>query len=300
MESQGKQYSTSLSHWMHSGPSSVKNHTKKEESIITPSQNSKNNSTLETKDFSTSPGTIQKSNLHDPFSEASPTLRKRTHLTSLMAQSPEEEYHPKVGPASTISQTPSPPLIGFELTNPKPTIAPTIVSSPQSPRPSSQLHNHMYLRILARPSIRRLVSRHGVSNVTQVSCTRYLKMYRLTYITAGRPKSLIVVGASRIGKTEWARSLGAHCYWNGYFDLATWNPSAEYAIWDDLDWSKFTQYKQWLGAQQQFTVTDKYKCKMQIQWGKPCIVLSNKEPIFPEPSWIDKNCVTVFLNSPLF
>lgn len=74
-----------------------------------------------------------------------------------------------------------------------------------------------------------------------------------------RPKSLILVGASRLGKTEWARSLGVHTYWNGMFDLTVFNSASEYAIFDDFDFTKFYSPKQWFGAQKQFALTDKYK-----------------------------------------
>ena len=33
------------------------------------------------------------------------------------------------------------------------------------------------------------------------------------------PKTLILVGPSRLGKTQWARSLGNMCYWNNMIDL---------------------------------------------------------------------------------
>ena len=80
-----------------------------------------------------------------------------------------------------------------------------------------------------------------------------------------RPKSLILHGPSRTGKTQWARSIGPHLYFNGYFNMDQLTTNAEYAIFDDFeDWSTFKQYKQWLGAQQQFVVTDKYKKKLDF------------------------------------
>lgn len=76
---------------------------------------------------------------------------------------------------------------------------------------------------------------------------------------------------------------------------------AEYAIFDDWDdWSTFRQYKQWLGAQRQFTVTDKYKKKQQWNWGKPCIILSNHNPLFKDYLWIKENCIICEIKSPLF
>jgi hypothetical protein len=52
------------------------------------------------------------------------------------------------------------------------------------------------------------------------------------------------------------------------------------------------------GAQQQFTVTDKYTRKKTIRWGKPCIYLNNQDPLeanLPDwqKQWLQANCVTV-------
>ena len=80
------------------------------------------------------------------------------------------------------------------------------------------------------------------------------------------------------------------------FNLDSWNPDAEYAVFDDWeDWTRFYNYKCWLGAQHEFTVSDKYRKKQQIRWGKPAIVLSNELPLFKDQDWIDKNCVTYIL-----
>lgn len=90
-------------------------------------------------------------------------------------------------------------------------------------------------------------------------------------------------------------------YFNMYFNLESWNPDAEYAIFDDFDdWSKWFSYKQWLGAQKEFTVTDKYRKKMNISWGKPTILLSNEIPLFKDQNWIDKNCITFVVKNKLF
>lgn len=98
-----------------------------------------------------------------------------------------------------------------------------------------------------------------------------------------RPLSLILIGESRTGKTEWARSLGRHMYFNGYFNLDLWDDEAEYAIFDDFDVDGkkleeyFRSWKCWFGAQKEFNITDKYKRKMNVKWGKPIIYISNNE-----------------------
>lgn len=116
-----------------------------------------------------------------------------------------------------------------------------------------------------------------------------------------RPLSLIIWGPSRTGKTQLARSLGKHVYWNGYFNLSDFDDTVQYAIFDDWeDWTKFTQYKQWLGAQEQFTATDKYMRKRTIHWGKPCIVLSNSEPNFSDTDWISANTFKLHVRGCLY
>lgn len=115
-----------------------------------------------------------------------------------------------------------------------------------------------------------------------------------------RPKSLILWGPTRLGKTAWARSLGRHIYFNGLFMLDLLDSDAEYVIFDDFDWEHFKQYKQWLGAQKEFIVTDKYRRKQLFKWGKPTILLSNVLPNFPDMSWVRSNCIILQINSSLF
>jgi len=86
-------------------------------------------------------------------------------------------------------------------------------------------------------------------------------------------------------------------YFNGLFDLSQWDNDAAYAVFDDFeDWTKFYQYKQFLGAQGQFTCTDKYRRKQQVRWGKPSILLSNTMPAFADMRWIEANCFIIELN----
>jgi len=85
------------------------------------------------------------------------------------------------------------------------------------------------------------------------------------------------------------------------FCLDTFNNTSKYAIFDDFeDWSRFYNYKQWLGAQDEFIVTDKYRKKKTIKWGKPCIVLANQDPGFKDSEWISVNCIKVELINNLF
>lgn len=90
-------------------------------------------------------------------------------------------------------------------------------------------------------------------------------------------------------------------YFNGAFNLDEWNDDAEYCIFDDFeDWSRFFMYKQFLGAQEEFTISDKYKHKRCVKWGKPCIILSNSTPNFQDGQWIEGNTFIQYLENPLY
>lgn len=122
-----------------------------------------------------------------------------------------------------------------------------------------------------------------------------------------RPNSLILIGPSRSGKTEWARSLGPHMYFNNLLNLDNWDSEVDYIILDDFS-SDITKYlpcwKCFFGGQKEFTLTDKYRGKKTVKWGKPMIWLSN-EDIFKNLNiehieFIKKNCTVVVLDKKLY
>ena len=124
-----------------------------------------------------------------------------------------------------------------------------------------------------------------------------------------RPKSLIVWGGTRLGKTLFATSLGPHIHWQRDFNLkrilAVGVENIEYVIFDDIGWKNSALagegYKAWLGGQAQFDVTDKYCGKNTIKWGKPTIVLSNKDPYIglepDEIDWFEGNCIVIHIGA---
>lgn len=91
-------------------------------------------------------------------------------------------------------------------------------------------------------------------------------------------------------------------YFNGMFNVDEWDDSVAYAIFDDFnDWSLWFTYKQFLGAQEEFVVTDKYRGKRTVKWGKPCVLLSNEMPLFKDMNWVQVNCFIVdILDNKLF
>lgn len=121
----------------------------------------------------------------------------------------------------------------------------------------------------------------------------------------GRRRSLILIGPSRIGKTEWARSLGSHFYMNGYWNMGCFREDTEYGIFDDMEYSQFKYFKQFMGSQSEFTASDKYKRNGVIKYGRPCIWICNEgleewKLTDVMRSWINMNCYVVYVDDNLF
>lgn len=57
-------------------------------------------------------------------------------------------------------------------------------------------------------------------------------------------------------------------------------PDAEYAVLDDIRGgiTFFPAWKEWLGSQQTVSVKKLYRDPVQLNWGKPCVWLSNMDP----------------------
>lgn len=77
---------------------------------------------------------------------------------------------------------------------------------------------------------------------------------------------------------------------------------ADYAVFDDMQGGLefFHAYKFWLGAQKEFTVTDKYRRKKRVTWGKPCIYLANQDPREDkgvDVAWLEGNCIFVYVGA---
>lgn len=64
-------------------------------------------------------------------------------------------------------------------------------------------------------------------------------------------------------------------YMQGLFNLEWWDQSAEFLIFDDIEWEFFPSKKQFMGGQRDFNVTDKYRRKRRILAGMPTIYIMN-------------------------
>ncbi|QCX35045.1 replication-associated protein [Blackfly DNA Virus 13] len=116
-----------------------------------------------------------------------------------------------------------------------------------------------------------------------------------------RAKCLILVGATRLGKTSWARSLGKHMYWRGMTNFGRWNDEAKFLIFDDIEWKYIPQKKSLLTQMGDATLTDKYVKKIDVQVKQVAIVLTNFWNGFDsESDYWEKNTTIVYVTEKMF
>lgn len=93
---------------------------------------------------------------------------------------------------------------------------------------------------------------------------------------------------------------------NSLFNVEQFDEEADYGILDDMSPEFFKHmYKSFLGAQKEFTITDKYRKKIHVKWGKPVIWLCNPKAfqdcqIHWDMDWIEGNTNIVKLTSQLY
>lgn len=119
----------------------------------------------------------------------------------------------------------------------------------------------------------------------------------------------MLVGPSKTGKTQWARSLGRHIFFREQYNLDLYDPEASYVIFDDLPMERVHGLKCWLGSMGAFSDTDKYRPKTNLEWGpkKCCIILCNpgidwrfSDIWKKEQEWYTCNVEVVEINSNLY
>ncbi|RIA80137.1 hypothetical protein C1645_745464 [Glomus cerebriforme] len=70
-----------------------------------------------------------------------------------------------------------------------------------------------------------------------------------------RPLSLVLMGATRTGKSSWARSLGCHIYMQKRINWDLWDDEASFVILDDIPVEELKRFNNWkvlMGAQKSF------------------------------------------------
>jgi hypothetical protein len=125
----------------------------------------------------------------------------------------------------------------------------------------------------------------------------------------GRVKSLILIGDSQMGKTDWARSLGSHLFFPGMFSAATVlesGPAVKYAVFDDMRGGIgfFPAWKEWLGCQREISVRKLHHDAVTWKWGRPAIWCCNRDPrtdmqreksgfFQDDVDWLEANCMFI-------
>jgi len=177
-----------------------------------------------------------------------------------------------------------------------------------------QCHRYIILRYIYNLELRGEATRYARPRATQSPagqhfysliwrCARLISYTNFNKIV--RPKSLLLVGPTRLGKTVWARSLGRHMYMCGSFNLDDWDDAAQYLVLDDIPWKYLPSKKCFLGGQLEFVLTDKYRKKKTVRFGKPTIYSMNNDNYLevrnsPEWEWIMGNTVIVTLENKLY
>ena len=119
-------------------------------------------------------------------------------------------------------------------------------------------------------------------------------------INEHRPMALVLWGNSRMGKTQWARSLGIHDYMKGHINPRGFTDDCRYRIFDDLVDCGKQDWRSLLGSDP-FTITGKY-LKPRVISPKPTIIISNYLPKIDHNSldWWLRNTVRVNISVPLY
>lgn len=121
------------------------------------------------------------------------------------------------------------------------------------------------------------------------------------------------------GKTTWAQSLGPHLYMRARYNAkqAMLAETATYAVIDDISGGIkfFPHWKDWFGGQPYVQVRQLYRDEVLLKWGKPTIWLGNRDPrdqlrdmtsrdyseeqCSNDVSWLEDNCIFVYIDSPI-
>lgn len=116
-----------------------------------------------------------------------------------------------------------------------------------------------------------------------------------------RAKCLMIIGPTRIGKTEMVRHIEpkSHMYFRSHFNYDKWDQDAKLIIFDDIEWQFIPNKKALLTQMGEAEITDKYRHKRTIHVTMPAIVLMNDMPQFTcaELAYWNENMTIVTLGS---
>ena len=127
-----------------------------------------------------------------------------------------------------------------------------------------------------------------------------------------RPRGLVLIGPSRIGKTKLMTTIGDFTYLCNMWRMDSWETNTAFTIMDDMDppsdsdkGLNFAWYKGFFGAQDTLVMTDKYRTKKQLDNGKPLIFINNHnlDHLFKnqdDREYVEKNMEIIYLKNSLF
>lgn len=139
--------------------------------------------------------------------------------------------------------------------------------------------------------------------------TRWYNEYVAAKPGLDRYQLLVVVGPTKLGKTQLIRSLGKHLYWKGLCKLDELkNNDYDYLVLDDIPW-KFVPEgikKSVLLGTGDCIVTDRYVKKLRVMCDKPCVYVCNPPDAYEQNVFYDcdpywkENCTVVKINNKLY
>uniref|UniRef100_A0A8A4XBZ4 Replication-associated protein n=1 Tax=Tarsiger cyanurus Genomoviridae sp. TaxID=2814994 RepID=A0A8A4XBZ4_9VIRU len=119
------------------------------------------------------------------------------------------------------------------------------------------------------------------------------------------PTGVGFIGGETDGRDDWLLQSGIGSE-IPLIDECMKATEVDYAVFDDLRGGIkfFPSFKEWLGCQAWVTVKCLYREPKLVKWGKPTIYLANTDPrdemTNADIEWMNKNCIFVEINSPIF
>ncbi|KAH6653156.1 hypothetical protein BKA67DRAFT_568729 [Truncatella angustata] len=87
----------------------------------------------------------------------------------------------------------------------------------------------------------------------------------------GRPTCLVLIGNSRLGKTDWAMSIGNPIMMVNSMVFDEMTTHCSHIVLNDMDFRSFKEWREFMGCQMKVTITGKYREEKLLDWGKPAI-----------------------------
>ena len=99
---------------------------------------------------------------------------------------------------------------------------------------------------------------------------------------SGRKSSLLLIGASKTGKTRWATSFGRPMVMSSKWNMKNYIVDATHLVVNDCHVDKFgfggdSYWREVFGCQEEFDASDKFMENRRLDWDIPCIWTCNED-----------------------